>query len=306
MISVIYEKEDKKTAIQISKSLESKGFKCNLTSITSISNTQKEKLADLELAVLIFSQKSNISEKIINEYEIIFENEIELIPFVISDVELSISMHHFLNSHDWINAYDVNTNEAIKDLNILVNEILNNDNSSLQKTKNNTKSAEQKQIDKKKLQTYLTIGVGAIFAIIILFFIFRDDSGSIINTPTSDNPIVGTWYLADYKDNLPRQPKDYAEFLKSVSALKQRFKLTINEDKTFEKLGFEKPEYGNWLFDKQNNLLYMWPQGSNGKNKDLLQIEKITNDSLIMSIASKIDSTTQIITRFSLYKQQQQ
>ncbi len=300
MISVIYEKEDKKTAISISKELEAKGFECNINNVSAILSKEKEKINEIELAILVFSKKSNVSEKIMKQYDIIFNNDIELIPFVVSDVELSIAMQHFLDSHDWINAYDINQNDAIKDLGILVNELLNESNGT--KKLQNKKTGQKSEA--KNTKTYLALGIGIVVVIFALvYFLGNNDATSPVKSDSGQKAtIVGTWLLADYSDNLPREPQAYAEFLSNVATLKQNFKLVINEDETFEKLGFSVPEYGNWKFDNQNMVLYMWPQGSSPQSKDLLQVEKLTPDSLIMSVASKLDSTTQVITRFSMYR----
>jgi len=114
--------------------------------------------------------------------------------------------------------------------------------------------------------------------------------------------IVGNWRMANYQDNMQRSQDDYVNFLKSINALKQNFLLKISEDGSFEKLGFQNPETGNWEIDIQNMKLYMWPKNSQGQ-KDMLQIEKLTADTLIMSIATKIDSLTLINTKFTLYKE---
>lgn len=303
MISVIYEKEDKKIAIKISQSLESKGFSCNLESISNFTETSENKIHDVELAVLVFSQKSNHSEKMMSEYDVIFDNDIPLVPFVVTDVELSLTMQHFLNSHDWINAFDSNTNEAIGDLGILVNEIINGEDAPPpQAKKQPIQKKTQTSAPNNKNQTYLIIGVVAVLVVVLGFFIFGGDNGSPLNNSESNHIIVGNWRMADYQDNMPRQPSEYADFITNVTALKQNFLLALNPDNSFKKLGFSQAETGTWQYDEQNKLLYMWPPGSE-QHKDILTVEKLTQDSLIMSIASQIDSANQIITRFKLYKE---
>ncbi|MBN2893823.1 MAG: toll/interleukin-1 receptor domain-containing protein [Bacteroidales bacterium] len=304
MISIIYEKEDKKLAIRISQSLENKGFKCTLDKLSSLEVQNPKNIGDIELAILIFSQKSNHSESIMSEYDFIFDNDITFVPFVITDVELSVTMQHFLNSHDWINAFDVNSSDAINDLGILVNELINGENASPPPTKQKTEKFKSKtEKTGNKNQTYAIIAVSAIFLVILAYFIFGGKgNNSLSGNDTPDNIIVGTWKLAEYQDNLPRNPNEYADFINSISVLKQNFALTLNADNTFEKLGFAQPEYGNWQLDPQNMVLYMWPPDSDGV-KDKLKIETLSNDSLVMAIATQIDSVNQIITRFSLYKE---
>lgn len=298
MVLLIHEKEDKKLAIKISKRLESSGFKCTLDNIETIK--QNSELPLIETAIMIFSQKSNLSEKIMKEYDEVFENEIPLIPFVVTDVELSVAMQHFFNSHDWINAYDISTDEAIKDLSILVNENINDVSGVPVSTKKN-KVVGAKSTNKN--QTYVIIGISAVFLLIIMYFIFGNKNNNPLSSGSSpEELIVGNWKMANYQDNMPRQPNEYADFIKNITALKQNFLLKLNEDNSFNKYGFSQDEKGNWQIDPQNMVLYMWPPGSD-EHKDMLQIEKLTADSLIMSIATQVDSTTQIITRFSLYKE---
>ncbi len=294
MIHIIHEKEDKKIAIQISQFLQSKGFTATLNDITSENSNS-------EVAVLIFSQKNNRSEKIISKYDYVFENDVPLIPFIISDVELSVSMQHFLNTHDWINAFDVSSKEAINDLSVLVTELVSPDKKNVPKkvTKNTNDNSEDKKDSKQKA---MIIGVIAIFALILMYFIFGGKNNVISNSSNPDNLIAGSWKLADYQDNMPRNPSDYADFVNSIGALKQNFLLIFNDDYTFEKYGFSAIEKGNWQFDKQNMVLYMWPPGSD-QQKDMLKIEKLTQDSLIMTIATQIDSLTLINTKFTLYKE---
>jgi hypothetical protein len=297
MVLLIHEKEDKKLAIKISKRLESSGFKCTLDNVETIK--QNSELPPIETAIMIFSQKSNLSEKIMEEYEEIFENEIPLIPYVVTDVELSVAMQHFLNSHDWINAFDISTDEAIKDLSILVNENINGVSEAPTSKKKKVVAAKSTN----KNQTYAIIGISAVFILILGFFIFGNNNNNPLSSDSSpDELIMGSWKMANYQDNMPRQPNEYADFITNITALKQNFLLKLNEDNSFNKYGFSQNETGNWQLDPQNMVLYMWPPGSDD-HKDMLQIEKLSADSLIMSIATQVDSVTQIITRFTLYKE---
>jgi len=294
MVHIIYEKEDKKLAIQISDFLQKRNF------TTSINTVTKENISQVRAVVLILNQKSNTSEKIITQYDYIFENDVPMLPFVVSDVEMSVSMQHFLNSHDWIYAYDVSKKISINDLALLLNEVLNNNSSKPEAIDKNTKKTVKNL--KKDNQTKILIGVVAIFAIILLFFIFGGKNNPINSNSKPDNLIVGSWKLDKYEDNMPRSITDQADFINSIAGLKGRFLLTFNDDFTFEKLGFSQTETGNWQLDPQNMLLYMWPPGLNDQ-KDMLKIEKLTQDTLIMIISTQIDSLTLINTKFTLYKE---
>lgn len=294
MIHIIHGKEEKKIALHISQFIQTRGFKTTIDLVT------EQNIDQVEAVVIIFSQKANTDQKIINQYDYIFENNISIIPFVISDLEMSVSMQHFLNTHDWINGFDISTREAIADLAVLLNEVINGVSETPQ-------VAPQKTIVKKddhenKNQTKIIIGIIVFFAVILLFFIFGGNKKTILPNSKTDNLIIGSWKLDKYEDNMPRSVSDQADFINSVAALKQNFLLVFNENQTFEKYGFSQTETGSWQLDLQNMVLYMWPPGSEDY-KDVLKIEKLTQDTLIMTIATQIDSLTLINTKFTLYKE---
>lgn len=297
MISIIFEKEDKRLAVQISKTLQSKGLKTDLENTFDDGKLENEKI---DTSILIFSRFSNKSEKIIQAYDYLFESQINIIPFIISDVDLSVTTKHFLNTHDWINAFDISTNQAISDLLILIEEITKTP--IFEKPKKIIEKS--KSTDKKNSnQKIAIIAVSVVFILILAFLIFGNKNNNPLDSSSSPKEmIVGEWHLANYQDNMQRSQTDYVQFIKDVNYLKQNFLLKIGENGKFEKYGFAQVEKGDWELDPQKNILYMWPPNSNG-NKDQLYIEKLTPDSLIMSIATKIDSLTLVNTKFTLYKQ---
>ncbi len=295
MIAILFDKNDKKTAVSISKTLQSKGYQ---TTLNDVINENPEQIEKLQHTILIFSQKSNLSEYLIKQFDKAYENGINIIPFIISDVELSISMQHFLNTHDWINAFDVSMKEAIDDLVTLIKE-LDGEKKQYANTPQKQTNTEKTKLTKKQKQTYAAIGVGIVFLIILLIFFTQNNSQASTNP---DKLIIGNWKLAKYEDNMQRTPQEFADFQAGVQQLQRNFLLKIKEDGTFEKYGFTVPETGNWEFDPQNKILYMWPPNAD-KQRDMLKVEKLTKDSLVMIIATQIDSLTLINTKFTLYKE---
>ncbi len=295
MIAILFDKNDKKTAVSISKALQSKGYQ---TTLNDVINENPEQIEKLQHTILIFSQKSNLSEYLIKQFDKAYENGINIIPFIISDVELSISMQHFLNTHDWINAFDVSMKEAIDDLVTLIKE-LDGEKKQYANTPQKQTNTEKTKLTKKQKQTYAAIGVGIVFLIILLIFFTQNNSQASTNP---DKLIIGNWKLAKYEDNMQRTPQEFADFQAGVQQLQRNFLLKIKEDGTFEKYGFTVPETGNWEFDPQNKILYMWPPNAD-KQRDMLKVEKLTKDSLVMIIATQIDSLTLINTKFTLYKE---
>jgi len=174
MISIIFDKENKKLAIQISKKFQTNGITTLLNEFSDNEDTTNEDVVDT--AILILSKNSNFSEKIIKYYDTAFNKQLTIIPFIVSDISLSVAMQHFLNTHDWINAYDVSTNEAIDDLAILCNEIVND---SQDTNKSSISSVQKKDSNaKNNKQTYAIIAVAAVF---IVMHIKRYDCWKLAN-----------------------------------------------------------------------------------------------------------------------------
>lgn len=297
MICIIHKKEDKKIASQIAQSLRTKGYDISIEKISKENSNAPNK--NIELAILIFTKNSNLSPQIVEQYVLMFEKEVPIIPFVTTDMELSVSMQHFFFSHDWINAFDIPTKKAINDLQILIQEITG-EKQQPDKNKKNTQNKNNTEQQNNKKQKYIIAGVAIIFLTVILYFLFTDKNAN--NKNNNQNNIVGSWRLAKYEDNMTRTGQELVDYISSIDALKKNFSLTFNENETFEKLGLSQPETGRWQFDPQNMILYMWPQ-SEKLYKDQLKIEKLTPDTLIMIIASQIDSLTLINTKFTLYKE---
>jgi uncharacterized membrane protein YvbJ len=300
MIPIIYDKSDKKIAIKIYNKLKSKGIQTSTDNLETILNSEEE-AQKITTAILILSTKANNSEQIIKKYDQLYENGINIIPFIINDVDLNLTTKHFLNTHDWIDAYNINTDEAIDDLIILINETSDTQKqiqNKPQKQTNETKHSIQKN------QKILIISISIIFIAILAFLIFGNKDNNPISQSSNPNELItGKWKLANYQDNMQRTRQEYIDFIKSVSALKNNFLLIFKKDGTFDKYGFARPEHGNWKLDPQNMELHMWPPNSTIQKSDVLKIQKLTKDTLIMTIATKTDSLTLINTKFTLYKE---
>lgn len=306
MISILFESSNRNIAKIIADNLKKNNF---LVNTKNISDVFKEN--NIEAVVLVFSKKTDSSEQIIKEYNFALENQISVIPFFITKPENTLTHNFFVNSHDWINAYDTNTNDAANDLVTLLNEIISAEHKVVPSSKNINKTGSNKlnKTNKKSKQKIIIIIVSLIFVLIIAYLIY-DNLSSKTNTnnteqiiPIKNNSsqqLIGDWKMADYQDNVPRSGKNLIDFQNTLLTLKKNFLLKIKEDGTFEKYGFSQPEKGDWQYDPQNKIIYMWPP--NAKGKDLLKVEKLTEDTLIFSIASKVDSLNVITTRFTLYK----
>jgi len=307
MISILFESQNRNIVNTIAETLKKNGYKVSFDSVSKVFDENVEAL------ILVFSKKTNFSESIIKQYNFALENQIPIIPFFITKPEKTLFSSFFLNSHDWINAYDTSTSKASEDLVILLDEIFNTESNNLPVNTNKTdskNSRNSKTTNQKSNQKYYIIAIVVIFIVIIGYLIKQNFSGvkeNVTNTEqvipiknNSEKDIIGDWKLAKYEDNVPRAGNDLIEFQKTIMTLKSNFLLKFKEDGTFEKYGFAVPESGEWQYDPQNKIIYMWPPNSNGK--DILKVEKLTQDTLIFSIASKVDSLNVISTRFTLFK----
>lgn len=287
MIWIIYEKEDKKTALQIIETLKLKGFEAQLSqSPQSIVSDSSKK----NVAVFLISPKSIENDLVKKSYETAFNSNVPMIQMLIKPITDNLPVKHFLNTHDWIDATEVNLNVATEALFELL--------------KSNLPIDVKKSDVKPNRKNLIILGTLAIIILVAFFIIFgnKNKEKKILNNVSADEQLlVGDWYLADYSDNVPRKTNDSIEYAKLISNLKINFLLKLNSDKSFEKYGFSTPETGNWQYDPQNLYLYMWPEGQE-LTKDKLKIEKLTNDSLIFVIASMLDSVTLVNTKFTLIK----
>ena len=214
MILISYSNDSKKTAIKLSNKLETFGHKCwieprNIPGNTNRRKAVHEAITEAELVLMIFSKESDKSEDIMQQYDWAFEAEVPIVPFVVSDVSLSVSMQHFLNTHDWINAYDTNFDNAVEDLLDYLEEPSKQEDVELEENIERPKRQrvpQKKEPDNNQKQKYIIIGIGIVFVIVLLAILFSDK----INLPFAkksnsiENQIVGSWILVNYADNMQR------------------------------------------------------------------------------------------------------
>ena len=303
MILISYSNDSKKTAIKISNKLETFGHKCWIEPRDIPGNTNRRKaineaINEAELVLMIFSSQSDKSEDIMQQYDWAFEAEVPIVPFVVSDVSLSVSMQHFLNTHDWINAYDTNFDNAVEDLLDFLEEPNKNEEKG---TEENTERPKRERVVAKKTTTnnqkqkYIIIGIGAAFLIALLAIIFWPE-----NDDSIEAKIIGSWTLINYNDNMERNAQQEKEFQQGLMQIKQNFLLVFNDDKSFERTGFApQTEHGKWEIDKQNMVLYIKPLDNSGQ--DALSIQEFNDNIMVLVISYQIDSM-QVITKLTLQK----
>ena len=314
MILISYTNDSKKTAIKLTNKLESFGHKCWIEPRDVAANTNKrrsihEAIKEAELMILIFSANSDKADDTIQQYDWAFDEELPIIPFVVSDVNISVSMQHFLNTHDWINAYDTPFDTAAEDLLDYLEGAPEQEEQeepeNIERPVRRRPPPPKKTADKSQQQKYIIIGVVVVFVLILFGILFSDNIksifGSSTKTNTTEEKIIGTWRLIDYQDNLKREGKDLVDLPKQVENLRRNFLMVFKEDKTFERNGFvPRTEFGEWKIDEKKMVLYIIPL--NEKGEDALAIQELNENTMILVIASKTDKG-QIITKLTLQRQ---
>lgn len=305
MIIISYSKEDKNTAKRLSSKLEGAGYKCwieprDLPKDKARKEALEDTIKEAELMILVLSQAANKNEDLIDQYDQAFEEEVPIIPFVVSDLKLTLSMQHLLNTHDWINAFDSSFEDAMENL-IDLMETEEADTQTYERREPKARKQSSNQIGSGSLtkSQKQKIAIGAVAGIFIIAFAIVFALGT--NGKQSEG-LIGSWKLTDYSDNLQRQPEELADFQGQVTYLRQNFEITFNENNTFERRGFaDKPEYGTWELTSQNGQDFVVLKPTGSQVGDALLMKELEEGKMELSIATTIDSM-QVITTLTLQK----
>jgi len=299
-IIISYSKEQKNVAKKLVSKLESEGFSCwieprDLQDNKDKNQAIKDAINNSEILVLIFSNLADKTEELIFQYDTAFESEKKIIPYIVTDVEKTITVQHFLNTHHWINAYDASFEEATTNLIDLIQKstgIEVEKNSPKNKTNNNTLTLNTTK------KNYLIAGISVLILIIIGVFLFTPNQSS-----KWENIVVGKWKMIDYQDNMPRTKADSLTYSQSIQILKTNFSITFFKDKRFERTGFQTyTEKGKWIVDQQNKKLKL--QAIDKKDyTDELAIESLSENKMVIVVAENTNDNQQVITKFTLEKQ---
>ncbi len=326
MVAIVSDKQDRTLSRKLASFLENQGYKVfelwrdrgNDAPDTAVKNL----VAKANLAIFITNKTSLNSKFIFNSYKSFFKAEKPIILFINSEIEESLINWYFLETHDYIKAYDTTFEKAAQSLTVLLDE-LSKDTGEPQKNS----PVSDKQTKSKSHNTKLLAVLAAIIIVGGYFLIKNNNNtvntrGSQQQTPIittlpaispnkpsntfSQNPdedLIGTWKLVDYQDNIPRAGKALAEFNQIVNNLKKSFLLVFNADHTFIRKGFTpKTETGYWKIDKQTHTLYM-TQTKDGQG-DGLKILTLNKNQLIFEVASYEKQYGTVIVRFTLQKAQ--
>jgi len=299
-IIISYSKDQKNIAKKLVSKLESDGFTCwieprDLQGSTDKNKAFTEAVNNAQIMILIFSTLADKTEELILQYDTAFDKEKKIIPFIVTDVEKSLTVQYFLNTHDWINAYDASFEDATTNL---IDLIQKETNVVAEKNIPKSQNKVQSSITNNSKKNYAIVGISLIVLIIIGIILFAPD-----NSTKWENIIVGKWKLVEYQDNLQRTGVDSIDYFSMVENLKNNFSITFFKDKKFERIGFQpQTEKGSWTVDEQNKKLKL--QAADKKDvSDELAIESLTSEKLIIVVAENVANNQQVVTKLTLKKE---
>ncbi len=317
MIGLISIKEDKSIDKKLTNFLENNSFKIWnkwRDSTTSPFEEFKDRANEMEAVIFIISNNSLVNPQFKKYFAFALENNLNIVLFITSKIDTNnLPNWFFLEQNDYVNSYEVNFNVAAEALKSLINEIITESKSTPANTEQH--AALQTNNTKSQVNKWL-IAVIVILALALIFFLVKRPSdiagqggiqvqpasGQSTGANISEDLLLGSWTLVDYKDNIPRTGQDLQAFNNEINRLKKEFLLTFNANHTFVRRGFApQPETGTWSLDKQTKTLILTPL--NQSNGDKLKILTLTANTLIFEVASPDPALGTIIVRFTLQKQ---
>lgn len=114
------------------------------------------------------------------------------------------------------------------------------------------------------------------------------------NTNEKADQLIGTWQLADYKDNVQRTPEELKAFQQQVQALK-RMILVVNSDKSYSRSAGQQFEVGNWSVDEQVTTFTTKPKNQQATS---LNIKYLDAKEVVFTLAEG-----QVVTELTFVKQ---
>ena len=130
-IFISHSSKDKTIADAIVACLERRGLRCwvaprDIVAGMDWSASIIDGINGAKVMVLILSENSNVSKQVLREIERAANRGISILPFRVSDVELSKSLEYFLSSAHWLDAYHGKLKDHIDVLSNNVANILDN------------------------------------------------------------------------------------------------------------------------------------------------------------------------------------
>jgi hypothetical protein len=274
-IIVIYPKENKSLVKKLVSKIESDGISC-WVSPRDFKQEEKEAVSnivqDSKVLLLILDKSATTNNEIKQALQLALENQLEIIPFVVGKIEPNLYSAYFFHVMSWVDAYEDSFEEAYE---LFLDAY--NDLTGTKKVANKKIIKKNKSHEKVKPLVY---GLSAIIILVIAFLIYKS-----LSTNENSELLVGQWKLSNYQDNMPRSQKDSLTMIQNLQNMRNSMKLIFNDDHTFERIGFpEGPNSGNWELNPEKTVLYLEPNTAGKKNKDIVNIEKITEKELVIFV----------------------
>lgn len=267
-ICIVYSKDNKSLIKKLTTKLESNGISCNVGQRNFKQNNKEELSAavvDSKVLLLIIDSKSASNKEQIDALEQALENDISVIPYVISKIESDLYSEHFFYSFSWIDAYEDSFDDAYEVL-IDAYEDISGEDTANKKIKKKSANNTNNLLNNKPLM----IAAAVVILLSVSYFVYN-----YFKNEKESQLLVGQWYMVDYQDNMRRSKSDSLLFMtQTIPAIKRNALLIFNDDNSFERRGFTpEPQIGTWLFNADKSTLRLKPYGATAATDEL----KLTN-----------------------------
>ena len=198
-----------------------------------------EAINTCRLFVLIYTDSSNESKQVANEVALAFNSGKTLIPFKLSDTEMSSELEYYLTRVHWLDAVNPPLMQSIKSLREYSEKILNGNIPKESKIRN-ANSIRNKQVSNKWLYPILAVLVVLLVLAIVLL---------VKNNGQSDNPdtLVEKMDKPQEQDKVTDTPADVTDKADPTSGATD---ITSTDDETPEATGLVDGLDADGLYEK--------------------------------------------------------
>ncbi|MCF6366698.1 MAG: toll/interleukin-1 receptor domain-containing protein [Bacteroidales bacterium] len=286
-IFISHAKNDKSISKKLVSKLESSGIPCYVSSRDKAAGNTSGLIENSSIFIFILSKSSQQSTEVINQLKIAVNNNCNIIPFKVGDIDDNLGMQYILHSLEWVDAHGDGFDEAFEILLEIIEE-LSEGRIIKPKKQVNKGQTEGNDFNIKKTHLYAIISILA--AILIYLTVFDSETNKSDNISQNNNNliqnnnttpvfvnsdlkddekiIVGSWRMIDYEDSRTMTPEEKKITEQNIEAMKKQVLLTYNADRTFARVGFT-PEIqkGYWEYDSKKRIIYLIPENVNQKEK---------------------------------------
>lgn len=288
-ICIVYHKDNKTLIKKLTTKLENKGISCMVAQRDFKQNKKEELSAAVvgsKVLLLIIDSKSATNKEQIDALEQALENDISVIPFVVSKIESDLYSEHFFYSFSWIDAYEDSFDDAYEVL-IDAYEDISGEDTANKKIKKKKKSA--KDTNKLLNNKPVLIAAAVVIFLFISYFVYN-----YFQNEKESQLLVGQWYMVDYQDNIRRTKSDSILFMtQTIPTIKRNALLIFNNDNSFERRGFTpEPQIGTWIFNANKSTLRLKPYGATAAT-DELQLKNVSKTSFTIIAEETLNDSIQ-------------